>query len=411
MQSEIESVTWAEFAALHSGLSRESAAFEPQKVREKAQKQDAYKQSNISRYLFRPYDTRWCYYTSVPNVWKRSRPELWRQHWDSNAWLLSRVSGVAEPEGIPFFYSSHLIARDSVRGHAVAFPILLRNQLENNKKPKEQAHLIEPEEETKTTANLSSSVYSYLASLGINPDADIHTASLIWMHALAIGYSPAYLRENADGIRKDWPRIPLPNKKELLETSANLGETIAALLDAEKPVSGVTASSVRPEIQSIAVISREGGGDLQLPKELAVTVGWGHTGQNGVVMPGKGNLVERDYTPEEEKSIGSGAEQLGISPKQVLELLGESTLDIYLNEVAYWKNIPVKVWNYTIGGYQVIKKWLSYRENELLKRSLTTDEAREVMNMARRITAIILLQPTLDTNYKKCKENLYIGDI
>lgn len=402
-----KSVTWAEFAALNSGLSRESAAFEPQKVREKAQKQDAYKQSNISRYLFRPYDTRWCYYTSVPNVWKRSRPELWRQHWDSNAWLLSRVSGVAEPEGVPFFYSNHLIARDSVRGHAVAFPILLRNQVENNNKPKEQAHLIEPEEETKATANLSSSARTYLASLGINPDADIHTASLIWMHALAIGYSPAYLSENADGIRKDWPRIPLPINKEFLEDSAEWGEKIAALLDTEKPVGGITSSPIRPEIQNIAFITREGGGDLQLPKELAITVGWGHTGQNGVVMPGKGKLVERDYTPEEKQSLDSGAEQLGLSPEQALKLLGESTLDIYLNEVAYWKNIPVKVWNYTIGGYQVIKKWLSYRESDLLKRPLTTDEAREIRDMARRITAIILLQPALDENYQKCKDDPY----
>jgi hypothetical protein len=27
-----------------------------------------------------------------------------------------------------------------------------------------------------------------------------------------------------------------------------------------------------------------------------------------------------------------------------------------------WRNIPTKVWGYHIGGYQVIKKWLSYRE-------------------------------------------------
>ena len=33
-----------------------------------------------------------------------------------------------------------------------------------------------------------------------------------------------------------------------------------------------------------------------------------------------------------------------------------------LNESAYWRNVPEKVWDYTIGGYQVIKKWLSYRE-------------------------------------------------
>jgi hypothetical protein len=36
--------------------------------------------------------------------------------------------------------------------------------------------------------------------------------------------------------------------------------------------------------------------------------------------------------------------------------------DVYLNDVAYWKGIPARVWDYTIGGYQVIKKWLSYRD-------------------------------------------------
>jgi hypothetical protein len=62
------------------------------------------------------------------------------------------------------------------------------------------------------TANLSPAARTYLASLGIaNPDADADTAALIWMHALAIGYAPTYLQENADGIRQDWPRIPLPS--------------------------------------------------------------------------------------------------------------------------------------------------------------------------------------------------------
>jgi hypothetical protein len=226
------------------------------------------------------------------------------------------------------------------------------------------------------------------------------------MHALAIGYSPAYLSENADGIRKDWPRIPLPNTKPLLEASAELGENIAALLDTEKPVPGVTTSTLRPEMQSIAIITREGGGQLQ-PKELAVTVGWGHAGQNGVVMPGKGKAVERDYTAEEKQSIVSGAEKQGIPAQKAFELLGERTFDIYLNEVAYWNNIPTRVWEYIIGGYQVIKKWLSYRETKLLGRPLSSDEAREVMNVARRIAAILLLQPALDENYYQCKANTY----
>jgi len=58
----------------------------------------------------------------------------------------------------------------------------------------------------------------------------------------------------------------------------------------------------------------------------------------------------------------------------------------------------------TIGGYQVIKKWLSYREHALLGRALTTDEAREVTHMARRIAAIVLLYPALDANYLAVKQ-------
>mgnify|MGYP001426040656 CR=1 FL=1 len=65
------------------------------------------------------------------------------------------------------------------------------------------------------------------------------------------------------------------------------------------------------------------------------------------------------------------------------------------------------VWKYTIGGYQVIKKWLSYREDNILGRALKPDEAREVMNIARRIAAIILLGPKLDENYNQVKNATY----
>ena len=61
--------------------------------------------------------------------------------------------------------------------------------------------------------------------------------------------------------------------------------------------------------------------------------------------------------------------------------------------------MPSRVWTYTIGGYQVIKKWLSYRDRRLLGRDLSPDEARYVIEMARRIAAILLLEPALDANY------------
>jgi hypothetical protein len=48
----------------------------------------------------------------------------------------------------------------------------------------------------------------------------------------------------------------------------------------------------------------------------------------------------------------------------------------------------------------VIKKWLSYREKELLRRSLTVDEARYVTETARRLAALMLMGPHLDDNYR-----------
>jgi hypothetical protein len=75
-----------------------------------------------------------------------------------------------------------------------------------------------------------------------------------------------------------------------------------------------------------------------------------------------------------------------------------------LNERVYWRNVPPRVWAYSIGGYQVLKKWLSYRERPLLGRSLSIDEAREVQAIARRIAALLLLGPQLDANYRAVKE-------
>jgi hypothetical protein len=81
---------------------------------------------------------------------------------------------------------------------------------------------------------------------------------------------------------------------------------------------------------------------------------------------------------------------------------------VWLNGRAYWSNVPVSVWEYSLGGYQVIKKWLSYREKELLGRSLSVDEVRYVTETARRIAAIIQLGPSLDANYCAVKQATYI---
>jgi len=69
--------------------------------------------------------------------------------------------------------------------------------------------------------------------------------------------------------------------------------------------------------------------------------------------------------------------------------------------------MPKYVSEYHIGGYQVIKKWLSYREKAILGRGLRVEEAECMTEMARRIAALILMQPEFDANYEAVKADLW----
>jgi hypothetical protein len=233
--------------------------------------------------------------------------------------------------------------------------------------------------------NLSEKAAGYLDHLNAG-------AGDLFDHVLAVLYAPSFAVENASGLRNDWPRIPLPATKHALLSSAALGREIAALLDPEAPVpqTAKCLSPVGPIAAGEGTLDPDAG-------DLELTAGWGHAGKGGVTMPGKGRITVREMTAGERAAMPEGA----------IDILGVETCDVWLNGRAYWRNIPLRVWEYTLGGYQVIKKWLSYREKELLGRSLSVEEARYVTDMARRIAAILLLTPALDANYAAAKQATY----
>ena len=65
--------------------------------------------------------------------------------------------------------------------------------------------------------------------------------------------------------------------------------------------------------------------------------------------------------------------------------------------------VPEEVGHFTIGGHQAMKRRLGCREHGLLGRARTTDEAREITHLGRRLATVILLQPELDVNYQRVK--------
>ena len=171
-----------------------------------------------------------------------------------------------------------------------------------------------PGANTMSRANLSVPARAWLAALGLpDPDSERDIAALPWHHALAIGYAPAWLTENADGIRQDWPRVPLPDNADLLRASAALGARVAALLDPDTPVPGVTAGTLHPALATIAAPTKRGGGAMTEADRM-VTAGWGHAGKGGAVMPGRGRIVTRDYAPD--RSARPGRSGLARRPHQ-----------------------------------------------------------------------------------------------
>ncbi|MHB8463041.1 MAG: hypothetical protein ACYDA1_10365 [Vulcanimicrobiaceae bacterium] len=129
--------------------------------------------------------------------------------------------------------------------------------------------------------------------------------------------------------------------------------------------------------------------------DLGVNVGWGRRSRNGIVG-GKGKIVAwRD------------GERLTLDEDSLADAEGNIVLDVFINENVYWKNIPHTTWFHLIAGYQVLKKWLSYREESVLERKLLVDEVREFSDIARRITAILAMGSDLDKNYIAIKQKTY----
>ncbi len=257
-------LSWHEYQARQTALTQDAARCNAHEARAKAVSAEPFDADRLRRYALRPFETRWCYYTPVRPVWNEPRPALWAQCWQSNRFLVVRPAGVAAPEGVPLYFTGALGDNDALRGHAYYVPLLLKNgsRLEKQDEASLFAALGDRPKADERVANLSRSARHFLESLDFeNPD-DPKTAEILWMHALAVGYSPAYLTENADGIRRDWPRIPLPAGRKALEASAALGEQVAALLDSEAEVPGVTSGRIAAIFKTIGSITKADGGRL-----------------------------------------------------------------------------------------------------------------------------------------------------
>ena len=434
------SLSHEEIARRYPSAMHSTARFNARAVREALLARGGPSEDGFVRYAYRPFDNRWLYWEADTKLLDEKRSEYRPHVFEGNLWLEAR-----EREAKEHFVRGTLVrnlADNFGNGLSSFFPIWLRLsdraiELEDNAappqpNPKAEIHherglheggddatqrqsslnAESPQENgpsgsgdsaTQRQPNLSAAARKYLERLGLTVEDLFH-------HILATLHDPAYREANAGALRMEWPRIPLPgwpspgnagvspadksNAKEqgarpsgqagkmeaaeALAQSAARGHTLAALLDPDTPVPGVTQAPLRPELAAIAVPATVDGRNMA-GDDFALTAGWGHFGTGGAVMPGQGRAEQRPYTSNEQAALNAA-----------IPNLGAITFDIHLNDRAHWRNVPAAVWHYKLGGYQVLKKWLSYRERSILDRPLLPEEIQHFTDTARRIAAILL---------------------
>ena len=364
-----------EIARRYPAVMNATARFDAHAVRDALLARGGHDQAGFIRLAYRPFDHRWLYWEKDTKLLDEKRADYRPHVFEGNLWLV--LQNKARPDLSPPLVICNIGDLNQMNSGVYCVPALLGGDSWEAKGEIKKCRL-----------NLSATARSYLERLEANVMDLVH-------HAITVLHDPTYNRRNADALRAEGPRIPLPNWPDgqaegaanALARSAARGRALAALLDPDTPVPGVTRAPLRPEIAAIAVPSTVGGRNMA-GDDFAVTAGWGHRGQGDSVMPGQGRVVERAFTPEERAAMGDA-----------LPALGDTTADVYLNGDAFWRNVPAAVWTYRLGGYQVLKKWLSYRERSILGRALKADEVQHFTDTARRIAAILCLADSADNNF------------
>ena len=321
------------------------------------------------RHAYRPFDDRWLYWEAETKLLREKSPRYPLHVFAANLWLSAAQhlrKGADEPQAA---FTQHLASRHLIERGANMFPAWLRD-----------VGIGVDRDATTPRPNLTATARHYLDHLGAGVED-------LFYHVLGTLHDPQYRKSNAGALRLEWPRIPLPawpdghtqDAAEELKTSAARGRELARLLNPDKAVPGVTEGALQPELAAIAVPTTVSGRNMS-GADFAVTAGWGYLGSGHAVMAGVGRAAERSLSGDESAAIAD-----------VQPILGHSTFDVSLNDGAFWRNVPAAVWNYRLGGYQVLKKWLSYREHSVLKRLLKPEEVQHFTDTVRRIAAILLL--------------------
>ncbi|MDY6839750.1 MAG: type ISP restriction/modification enzyme [Thermodesulfobacteriota bacterium] len=172
---------------------------------------------------------------------------------------------------------------------------------------------------------------------------DVPNPEKIFHYIYAVLYADTYRKKYAEFLKTDFPRIPFSADFALFQSLAALGERIVGL------------HLLRSEELDPPAARFQGKGD----NRVAGTKGKGFR-----------------YEPKEER--------------------------VYINKTQYFEPVPRELWEYQIGGYQVLSKWLKDRKD----RVLSLDEIKTYCRIVTAIQKTIEIQKEIDALYPDVEKKI-----
>jgi predicted helicase len=164
----------------------------------------------------------------------------------------------------------------------------------------------------------------------------------IFQYIYAVLYAPSYRSKYAEFLRTDFPRVPFTKDRELFTKLAALGKKLVDLHLLRSP---------------------------ELDKPICRFQGKGD------------NRIEKQVYNEKENRV-------------------------YINKTQYFEGVEPNVWEYQIGGYQVLDKWLKDRK----KRLLSLDDIKHYCRVVTALAKTIEVQGEIDKLYPNVeKDTVLIG--
>lgn len=341
-----DQIPWDQLIEAHPGFGIERARYNGPRTRRQLLANSTFRPERLVRYLHRPMDPRWLYWEPDHKLLNEPRRELmpyWLQIEDQVALIAPQTRrrvGAARP-----LVATQVPGNECVDPNARVMPLW---------EPGDAIGRAEGElgfeEDQDRVPNIRQSWIAAAKAAGLH-ETDAEVAETVFFALVGVCASPQWLATQPV-TDPDFPTVPLPADPQDLDRAATIGRQFAALINPDVDVPGVTSEHIRDELRDVGVPD-----SVQTEPTLAQ----GSSGRQG------GRRQDNNLLWDDDQG---------------------------------WRNIPVEIWDYYLGGFQPISKRLSYRVGTVL----TAQDREDIMHLARRLKALRALEPEADAVFTRATE-------